>query len=74
MPETPNIPWNLLEQVVGDAYREFMFMGESKENLLFKHIWTRRYLNVDRSGNTYRYIGGGYEPIPHVEALRDALR
>lgn len=74
MPETPNIPWNLLEQVVGAAYREFMFMGESDGIVLFKHIWTRRYLNLDRDGNTYRYADGGYEPISHGEAIRHALR
>lgn len=73
MTETSEIPWPLLEQVVGEAYREFMFMGEAAGILLFKHIWTRRYLNVDEDGNTYRYAGGRYEQIPRVEALHHTL-
>jgi hypothetical protein len=73
MIETSEIPWPLLEQVVGGAYREFMFIGEVQGILLFKHIWTRRYLNVDRVGDTYRYVDGGYERIPRVEALHHTL-
>jgi len=73
MTEPSEIPWGLLEQVVGDAFREFMFMGESNGIVRFKHIWTRRYLNVDRDGKTYRYAASGDEPIPVIEALRHVL-
>lgn len=73
MDEPSEILWPLLERVVGDAFREFMFMGAVDGILLFKHIWTRRYLNVDREGNTYRYVGGRYDRMPLAEALCHVL-
>lgn len=73
MTEMPEILWPVLERMVGDAFREFMFIGEVNGILLFKHVWTRRYLNVDRDGYTYRYAGGRYERMPLVEALCHVL-
>ncbi len=73
MDEPSEIPWPVLEWLVGDAFREFMFIGEVNGILLFKHIWTRRYFNVDRDGYTYRYAGGRYERLPLAEALFHVL-
>jgi hypothetical protein len=36
---------------------------------LYKHGITRRYLNLDRFGNAYRYTDDGYELIAMAEAL-----
>ena len=62
--------WAPLEQVLGPQLCEcFMFMGQSGELFLYKHIDTRRYLNLDRKGRCFRYTGNGYEP----EELRRAI-
>jgi hypothetical protein len=39
-----------------------MYMGRAGGIDLYKHIDTRRYLNADAQGNTFVYIGNGYEP------------
>jgi hypothetical protein len=53
---------------------DFMHMGE-KVTLLgtiqhYKHITTRRYLNIDAKGNCYRYATGGFY---HILEQRDAV-
>lgn len=40
---------------------EFMFMGRVDRRRrasiwLYKHIWSRRYINLDDAGHAYRYI------------------
>lgn len=55
--------WAPLEQIFGARLCErFMYMGRSGELFLYKHIDTRRYLNLDAEGRCYRYTGNGYEP------------
>lgn len=68
----------------GESSAEFMFMGGSsnargEEILLFKHISTRRYLNVGHDGEFYRYVPMPvykpgvppvYEPVDRKWALR----
>ena len=55
--------WAPLEQVLGPKLCEtFMFMGRSGELYLYKHIDTRRYLNLDAQARCFRYTGNGYEP------------
>ncbi len=62
--------WAPLEQVLGPKLCEhFMFMGRSGELYLYKHIETRRYLNVDAEGRCFRYTRNGYDP----EELRRAI-
>jgi hypothetical protein len=62
--------WAPLEQVLGPKLCEhFMFMGRSDELYLYKHIDTRRYLNLDAEGRCFQYTGNGYEP----EELRRAI-
>lgn len=77
--EYPKEPmWKPLEEAIGRSQcREFMFMGQvilPKEDdsatiFLYKHIRTRRYLNVDQDGRAYRFTGDGYLPIPLDEAI-----
>jgi len=44
--------WAPLELMLGPKLCEcFMFMGRSGELYLYKHIDTRRYLNLDAEGN-----------------------
>ena len=47
----------------------FMFMGRSGEIYLYKHIDTRRYLNLDAEGRCFRYTGSGYEQEERVLAV-----
>ena len=57
---TPN--WKPLEDKLGGRCQEFMFMGRTGNLNLYKHIFTRRYLNLDDSGNCHVYHQGRYEP------------
>jgi len=54
--------WEPLKIVFGP----FMFMGYSNGIRMYKHRYTRRYLNLDENGGAYRYLGKGdrYERIP----------
>ncbi|MGB6871105.1 MAG: hypothetical protein WBD93_15945 [Acidobacteriaceae bacterium] len=62
--------WAPLEQVLGPRLcGHFMFMGRSGELYLYKHIDTRRYLNLDAEGRCFRYTGKEYAP----EELRKAI-
>ena len=54
--------WKPLEDKLGAGCQEFMFMGRTGNLNLYKHILTRRYLNLDDSGNCYVYREGRYEP------------
>jgi hypothetical protein len=68
--EYPATPvWEPLQAAVGSKCREFMWMGRTGKVILYKHIWTRRYLNLDTDGNAYRFTGEGYEPLPLEEAI-----
>ena len=46
-----------------------MFMGRFGELYLYKHIDTRRYLNLDAEGRCFRYTENEYAP----EELRKAI-
>jgi hypothetical protein len=49
---------------------DFMYIGRAGEIELYKHYFTRRYLNIDRSAQTfYRYSEGTYVEISQAEAL-----
>ena len=62
--------WAPLERVLGPQLCEcFMFMGRSGELYLYKHIDTRRYLNLDAEGRCFRYTGNEYAP----EDMRRAI-
>ena len=62
--------WAPLERVLGPQPCEcFMFMGRSGELYLYKHVDTRRYLNLDAEGRCFRYTGNEYAP----EELRKAI-
>lgn len=57
---TPN--WKPLEDKLAARCQDFMFMGRMGSVNLYKHILTRRYLNLDDSGSCYVYREGRYEP------------
>jgi hypothetical protein len=62
--------WAPLERMLGTRLCElFMYMGRSGEIYLYKHIDTRRYLNLDAQGQCFRYIGKGYEPEERARAI-----
>jgi len=66
--------WKPLEQMLGaDLCRNFMYMGCSGQIYLYKHIDTRRYLNIDLDGACFRYSPAGYIPIGLMEAIEDVL-
>lgn len=66
--------WGPLEDVVEAAKcQNFMFigcvtLGELKV-YLYKHRNTRRYLNLDWSGNAYKFVKGKYVPVKLSDAL-----
>ena len=62
-PETPN--WIPLEKALSaEQCGDFMYMGravyDGKEIELYKHVYTRRYLNIDSQGNFYCFTGSAY--------------
>ena len=61
--------WEPLQAAVGDQCREFMFMGRVGTIFLYKHVWTRAYLNLDEEGNAFRFTENGYEPMPLDQAI-----
>lgn len=66
--------WAPLEQMLGPELCEsFMFMGRSGEIYLYKHIDTRRYLNLDAEGQCFRYTGNKYEPEERAKAVAHAF-
>jgi len=55
----------------------FMYMGTTtcpavmgKRRIhMYKHVWTRRYLNIDDRGFTYQWKNGKYCPVNVDEAI-----
>lgn len=50
-----------------------MYIGTKNNISLYKHIETRRYINVDKNGNFYRFNNSIYELISKEEAIRHVL-
>lgn len=73
VPEPPE--WGPLLQLVGPARcAQFMAMGQVRQGettiFLYKHIWTRRYLNLAWHGQAHRFTRKGtYEPISLAEGI-----
>lgn len=68
--------WAPLEKVL--PYEEcggFMFMGYVGEIRMYKHGFTRRYLNLDPEGNAYGYIAktNGYVRLPLDMAIDEVF-
>jgi hypothetical protein len=63
--------WAPLELVLPVRELEnYMYMGRAGEIELYKHRFTRRYLNVSADGSRfYRYSEGKYVQIDRAEAL-----
>jgi len=67
--------WMPLERTIGaDLCHSFMYMGRSGEIHLYKHIGTRRYLNIASDGQCYRYSLTGYSPIAREDVIKQALK
>ena len=76
--------WSPLEKLIGASRCEwFMYMGQShcvfhrdgwQMLRLYKHIDTRRYLNVAEDGTCFRYSEGGYTPISAEVAIEHVFR
>jgi hypothetical protein len=63
--------WRPLEMVLapGDC-ENFMYMGRTGEIELYKHRWTRRYLNISSDGGRFYRLGGdAYIEISRSEAI-----
>ena len=65
--------WTPLVKLVGETeFGDFMFMGNDGDLMLYKHINSRRYLNINRiSGRTFQFVScpRGYKAVPADEAL-----
>jgi hypothetical protein len=68
--------WAPLESVLPACELEnFMYMGRAGEIELYKHRFTRRYLNIERdSSRFYQYVDGGYVEITRAAALEHVFR
>jgi hypothetical protein len=76
--------WAVLETLIGRTQSaRFMYMGRSSpithrgawvELYLYKHIETRRYLNVAEDGTCFRYAVEGYAAVTREEAIAHACR
>jgi hypothetical protein len=66
--------WIPLELIVPSReLGNFMYMGRSGEIHLYKHIDTRRYLNIAVDGTCFRYTSAGYQPVKREDAIRRAV-
>ena len=83
MPSAKRIPitsgepnWVPLEATVTPAECEsFMYMGRAGQIELYKHVLTRRYLNICPDGRRFcRLEGDEYVEISKVEALEHVRR
>jgi hypothetical protein len=73
LPQLPTSNWAPLEKLCPPGLCEqFMFMGVAGGIYLYKHVDSRRYLNVDVLGATYAYnpATSGYDPISVAAAMR----
>jgi hypothetical protein len=76
--------WAALEALIGRTEcKRFMYMGRSSpiahhggwvKLYLYKHVETRRYLNVAEDGTCFRYSVEGYAAIMRREAIAHAFR
>jgi hypothetical protein len=78
--------WTALEQTIGkENCRDYMFMGKVRNNIYtYKHIHTRRYINIDAQGQCYAYVSnlklhdsykkGVYMRIASIDAIEQATR
>jgi hypothetical protein len=68
--------WTPLEAIIPFAELEtFMYMGNTGEIELYKHRFTRRYLNISRDAQSfYQYRDGGYVEIAREAALAHVRR
>jgi hypothetical protein len=66
--------WVPLEQMLRpEVCERFMFIGRTREICLYKHIHTRRYLNIAPDGGCFQYTPAGYVPIDREEAIKRAF-
>lgn len=69
--------WGPLEKVVGGKCKEFMYMGMVPIGeiwiFLYKHINTRRYLNLDGRCGAYRFVSGAYYPVEVKKAIESVF-
>lgn len=63
--------WKPLEQVLTrEECSTFMYMGCVGTIEIYKHYFTRRYLNIDsESGEFYLYANGSYRKVDRAAAL-----
>ena len=74
--------WDPLLKVLPEkSVAQFMFMGEvlcesGTRIFLYKHIWSRRYINLDQQGQAYQFHaseqGSHYVPVELSGAIRRA--
>jgi hypothetical protein len=68
--------WGPLEKALPYKWcGAFMYMGRTEGVHMYKHGFTRHYLNLDDDGNAYRYLPGSnkYVPMNRFEAIENAF-
>jgi hypothetical protein len=68
--------WHPLESVITTKKcADFMYIGHAGNIVLYKHRYTRNYLNIhDTTGQFYRYAGGKYVEVDREWAIRHVGR
>ena len=68
--------WEPLEKALPYKWcGAFMYMGRTNGVHMYKHGFTRHYLNLDDEGNAYRFLPGSerYVPMNRFEAIENAF-
>lgn len=78
-PPKPLPVWAPLEQLAGVNPCDYMFMGHPRSPVSapicqYKHIHTRRYLNISADGRCWRYSDSRFHPVPTAEAIAHATQ
>lgn len=61
---------NMKNYIPKNFWEDLMYMGNVEDISLYKHYYTRRYINVDNHGNFYVYNGTIYDKVDKNYALK----
>lgn len=60
---------NMEKYLPREYWDKMMYMRDVGDICLYKHVYTRRYINIDSNGNFYLYNGDGYSKVDKDYAI-----
>lgn len=73
MNEVGNI-WEIMETYIpSKVWDDLIYIGRKGDITLYKHIDSRRYINIDSQGKCYSYTTNGYVEVDFDKALNHLL-